>query len=77
MEIKPGDRVEFRAFDANDPEVHDLAPGTRGTVTWVGAWTTAFSERGYKHRQIGVEWDNGRTLLLIDPLDQFTLVSEK
>jgi hypothetical protein len=52
-----GDRVRVTGV-INDPD--PVAVGVEGTVTWVGSWTSELT------RQIGVKWDNGRTLGLID-----------
>lgn len=41
----------------DDP--HPIPVGAEGTVDWVGQWTCDLT------RQIGVKWDNGRSLILL------------
>lgn len=41
----------------DDPD--PIPVGTEGTVDWVGQWISEYT------RQIGVKWDNGRTLILL------------
>jgi len=54
--VQVGDRVRVTGrMDDPDP----IPVGTEGTVDWVGQWTCELT------RQIGVKWDNGRTLLLL------------
>jgi hypothetical protein len=45
-----------------------LTAGMEGTVYWVGTWTTELT------RQIGVQWDDGRRLLLL-PGDPFRVTA--
>jgi hypothetical protein len=64
MSAKPniGDRVRIVGrMDDPDP----IPVGAEGTVDWVGAWTSELTQ------QIGVRWDNGRSLLLLsgDPFE--------
>ena len=64
--VNPGDRIEL-VFMPNDPD--PIAPGTQGTVTDIkefnfGEWEV----------QISVDWDNGRTLMLVVPPDEFVLL---
>lgn len=60
-----GDRVRVTGpMDDPDP----MPVGSEGTVDWVGQWTSHYT------RQIGVKWDNGRTLLLLAE-DPFEIVS--
>jgi len=54
---KVGDRVRITG-PMNDPD--PVPVGVEGTVNWVGHWKTPLT------RQIGVKWDNGRTLGLIE-----------
>ena len=54
---KVGDRVRVTGA-MNDPD--PVAVGEVGTVDWVGSWSSPLT------RQVGVKWDNGRTLGLID-----------
>jgi hypothetical protein len=61
---QPGDRIRLIAM-SDDPD--PIPPGTAGTVTVVrqhGTWA-----------QVDVAWDNGRTLMLVVPPDQFEVVS--
>jgi hypothetical protein len=56
---QPGDRIRLLAMP-DDPD--PIPPGTTGTVTAVrqnGTWA-----------QVDVNWDNGRTLMLVVPPDQ-------
>lgn len=54
---KIGDRVQITGA-MNDPD--PVPVGTCGTVNWVGSWTCELT------RQIGVRWDDGRTLGLLE-----------
>ncbi len=54
--VQVGDRVQVTGH-MDDP--HPIPVGTKGTVDWVGQWTCEYT------RQIGVKWDNGRSLLLL------------
>lgn len=58
-DLKNGDRVRLIAMPA-DP--HPIEPGTEGTVTFV----TDLASLGTGYHQIGVAWDNGRTLSLCE-----------
>lgn len=60
-----GDRIELRHM-GNDPD--PIPTGTRGTVNRV--CKTKFPGRPPEW-QIGVNWDNGRTLSLVWPEDTF------
>ena len=64
---KPGDRIRLIAMP-DDPD--PIPPGTNGTVVSVqqidhgrDAW-----------HQIDVAWDNGRSLMLTLPPDQFSIL---
>jgi hypothetical protein len=62
---QPGDRIRLVAM-LDDPD--PIAPGTTETVTTVrqhGTWS-----------QVDVKWDNGRTLMLVVPPDQFEVVPQ-
>lgn len=60
---KAGDRIELvKMVDDPDP----IAAGTQGTVKWVNDLGT--------FQQIDVEWDNGRTLMLTVPSDEFVVL---
>jgi hypothetical protein len=63
--VAVGDRVAVVAGILDDPA--PMAAGMTGTVCWVGAWTTELT------RQIAVQWDDGRRLVLL-PGDQFRVV---
>jgi len=61
---QPGDRIRLLAM-TDDPDPIPL--GTTGTVISVrqlGSWS-----------QVDVKWDNGRTLMLVVPPDQFEVIS--
>lgn len=60
-----GDRVVMTGSMPNDPDPLDV--GAAGTVTGVGADTGS-------GRQIMVDWDNGRTLILLST-DPFTIAA--
>lgn len=60
---KPGDRIRLVAM-SDDPD--PIPSGTTGTVTAVrqqGTWA-----------QVDVAWENGRTLMLVVPPDQFEVL---
>lgn len=59
-----GDRVTLVRMGL-DPS--PIAPGTQGTVLSVTRWYTG----GWN---LGMRWDNGRTLGLVYPEDKFTVV---
>lgn len=59
-----GDYIELIEMP-DDPD--PLAPGSRGTVNYVG-------KRGGMGQQIGVKWDNGRTLMLVNGTDRFRIL---
>lgn len=58
-----GDRVRVTGVMPDEP--YPLHIGSEGTVDWVNTWTDELTQ------QIGVTWDNGRTLMLIgrDPYE--------
>lgn len=58
MMPKIGDRVRVTGVLPNDPA--PIPVGDEGEVTWVSE-----SAHGL-HGQIGVEWDSGRTLMLLE-----------
>ena len=58
-----GTRIELN-FMPDDP--HQVEPGTRGTVAFV-------DDMG----QIGMHWDNGRSLSLIPGVDSFRRLTEQ
>jgi hypothetical protein len=59
---KVGDRIVLVRME-DDPA--PLEPGIAGTVDWIGEHT------GLGFDQIGVRWDNGRSLLLCVPPDRW------
>jgi len=62
---KSGDRIRLLAMP-DDPD--PILPGTTGTVVAVrqqGTWA-----------QVDVKWDNGRTLMLVVPPDEFEVTSD-
>ncbi|CAN1570718.1 Domain of unknown function DUF4314 [Mycobacteriaceae bacterium] len=63
--VAAGDRVRVTGI-LDDPA--PLTVGMEGTVNWVGTWTTELT------RQIGVQWDDGRCLLLL-PGDPFRVIA--
>jgi hypothetical protein len=65
---KVGDRVRLTAPLHDDYPPPGLRSGLEGTVDWVGQWTSVLT------RQIGVRWDNGRRLMLLDG-DRFEVLS--
>lgn len=61
--LKAGSRVKLKSKMVNHdstwmPE-EDIPVGTEGTVLWVN------NEGPVEYRQIGVNWDNGRSLCLL------------
>jgi hypothetical protein len=52
-----GDRVRITGL-MNDPD--PLTVGEEGTVNWLGSWDSELT------KQIGVKWDSGRTLNLLE-----------
>lgn len=63
--FKRGDRVELITMP-NDP--NPIEPGTRGTVILDPVWV-------FDSWQIGMKWDNGRTLNLSVPPDRARIVA--
>jgi hypothetical protein len=59
-----GDRVRITG-PMNDPDPQPV--GTEGTVDWVDTWNSIYTE------QIGVECDNGRSLILLGS-DSFAVI---
>lgn len=60
---KPGQRIECITM-RGDPD--PIPPGTVGTGTSVTPWVGG-------EWNIGMRWDNGRTLGLVVPEDRFTV----
>jgi hypothetical protein len=63
--MEPGDRIRLVSMP-DDPD--PLPPGSTGTVTFV----TPLAGLGWT--QVGVAWDNGRTLLLSIPPDRVEII---
>ncbi len=69
MHLRPGQRIELVEMH-DDPDPID--PGTRGVVRSVakhGSGADAFL-------QVDVEWDNGRSLMLVVPPDRYRIIDE-
>lgn len=64
MELIKGARVRLLSMP-DDPD--PLPAGSEGTINYVGK----FPGEG---QQIGVDWDNGRTLMLIVGVDDFEVL---
>ena len=64
---KIGDRIRLTAPVPDEYPPPGLPAGLEGTVDWVGQWTSEYT------RQVGVEWDNGRRLVLLDG-DEFEVI---
>ncbi|MFP1155382.1 DUF4314 domain-containing protein [Mycobacterium sherrisii] len=62
MSVQPGDRVQITGVMPSDPD--PLPVGTTGTVMRVLD----------SAKQADVEWDNGRTLLLLLDVDPFVVI---
>jgi hypothetical protein len=65
---QPGERIRLVAM-TDDPD--PIPPGTTGTVRFIrqcGAGRDSWF-------QVDVAWDNGRTLMLVVPPDQFDVVA--
>ena len=62
--VKPGDKIRLLRM-VEDP--NPVEPGTTGTVTHITDLRTG-------EFQIGVHWDNGRTLSLITPVDKYVVI---
>lgn len=69
MEVHPGDRLRLVEMNG-DP--NPIEVGTEGEVTSV---TDLTSYDGTT--QIGMRWDNGRTLALIAPHDKFEIIGPR
>ena len=61
-----GDRVTLLNMP-DDPD--PIAPGTQGTVDWIGG-------SDGEPRQIGVKWDSGRSLILLHGIDLYEIESK-
>lgn len=67
--VQPGDRVKMTGIMPNDPAPMEV--GAEGTVERVTGGT-AYAGDG----QIMVDWDNGRSLILL-PSDPFIVTGKK
>ena len=65
-DLQPGTRIKLVAMPA-DPWPIEI--GAEGTVKRVGA------KVGDGVRQVFVKWDNGRTLILLDGVDRYEILS--
>lgn len=66
--MKTGDRIEM----VNMPEDPNPIPrGTQGTVTHVNPVNLG----GDRFTQVSVNWDNGRTLMVVIPPDSVRVIS--
>lgn len=63
--VQVGDRIELVRMD-DDPD--PIPAGTQGVVNYVGSL-------GGTGQQIGVKWDNGRTLMLIHGVDEYKVLN--
>lgn len=70
-DVKVGDRIRFIAHEAPDPS--PLEPGAEGTVTGVGPVMES-REHWDEFRQIMVDWDDNRSLILLEPGDNFEVI---
>lgn len=64
LDVKVGDRIRLLHMGPDDPD--PIPPGSEGTVDYVNA----DPDLG----QIGVKWDNGRSLMLIPGVDHFAVI---
>jgi hypothetical protein len=64
--INPGDRIKLIEMP-DDP--CPIAPGTLGTITGIGP-----AIFGLKGRQIIVQWDIDRSLMLVEGIDRFEVI---
>ena len=67
---KPGDRIRLVAMP-EDPD--PILPGATGTVTAVRQY--GFGRDAWQ--QVDVDWDDGRTLMLVVPPDEFEVLAAK
>lgn len=63
--VKVGQRIELVSMPQ---EPNAMEPGTQGTVEFINPAPML------RMTQIGVKWDNGRTLMLSVPPDQFKII---
>lgn len=67
MSVKLGDRIRLLSMP-NDP--CPIEPGAEGVVAWLGERLT-----NPELQQVGVLWDNGRQLILLEGIDQYEVIS--
>jgi hypothetical protein len=67
--VRPGDRVRMTGIMRDDPAPMEV--GAEGTVREI--WGNQERWDGSQLIQIDVEWDNGRSLMLL-PNDPFTVI---
>ena len=73
---KVGQRVKLTAPMVNEnstwmPVEHGMPAGLEGTINWVSL------DGPREWHQIGVRWDNGRSLNLIPDKDSFVVLSQE
>ena len=66
---KPGDRIRLIAMP-DDP--HPVPAGSMGTVVDVASIGSGRN----RWFQVDVDWDNGRSLMLVSPPDRFVVVGD-
>ena len=70
-ELSVGDRIELLEMP-NDP--CPVEPGTKGTIRFVNPC----GHCGQKaFTQFGVDWDNGRSLMLLVPPDRYRVIPKE
>jgi len=67
MKAKVGDRIELINMPY-DPD--PIEPGTKGTIDFVN------DNPALEFVQYGVQWDNGRTLMVCVPPDEFKVLDQ-
>jgi hypothetical protein len=65
-----GDRIELIHMP-NDPD--PIPPGTQGVVTDIN-FRSDTDQTAKLRDQISVEWDNGRSLMLIQGVDRYRVI---
>jgi len=72
VNVKQGDRIVLTAPMESDPD--GIPVGSKGTVTHINVVPT-MGPHGGEWAQISVDWDNGRSLILLDT-DSFARVEQ-
>jgi hypothetical protein len=67
---KVNDRIRLTAPVTDEYPPPGLPAGLEGTVEWVNTWESELTS------QIGVKWDNGRSLLLLKG-DKFEVIGKE